>query len=53
MSKTGAGDPARRADRDGKLDSKRSDIGGSSLENQLGVLAAAAGRLCQPDDLGD
>jgi ubiquinone/menaquinone biosynthesis C-methylase UbiE len=40
-------------DRDGKLDPKRSDIGGSNLENQLGVLAAAAGRLCQPDDLGD
>jgi ubiquinone/menaquinone biosynthesis C-methylase UbiE len=37
----------------GKLDPKRSDIGGSNLENQLGVLAAAAGRLSQPDDLGD
>jgi len=34
----------RRADRDGKLDPERSDIGRSDPENQLSILAAA-GRL--------
>jgi tRNA/tmRNA/rRNA uracil-C5-methylase (TrmA/RlmC/RlmD family) len=43
----------RRQDRYGKLDSQRSDTGRANLENQLSVLAAAAGRVCKPDDLGN
>ena len=48
----GARHAARRADRDGQLDPRRSDARGADPEDQLRVLAAAAGRLRQPDDLG-
>ena len=48
----GARDPTRRPDRHGQLDSQRSDTGGADPEDQLRLLAAAAGRLHQPHDLG-
>ena len=41
----GARDPARRPDRDGQLDSKRSDPGRSDFEDQLQLHAATAGRF--------
>ena len=49
----GARHPARRPDRHGQLDSGRPDTGGPDPEDQLGVLAAAARRVRQPDDVGD
>ena len=49
----GARDPARRSDRHGQLDPQRPDAGRADLEDQLRVLAAAAGGLRQPDDVGD
>jgi 2-polyprenyl-3-methyl-5-hydroxy-6-metoxy-1,4-benzoquinol methylase len=42
-----------RSDRDGQRDSKRSDIGGANFEDQFRLYAATAGRLRQPDDMGD
>ena len=48
----GARDPARRPHRDGQLDPERPDAGRADPEDQLGLLAAAAGGLRQPDDLG-
>ena len=44
--------PARGTHHHGQLDSQRSDAGRADPEDQLGVHAAAAGRLRQPDDLG-
>ena len=48
----GARDAARRPHRDGELDPERSDAGRADPEDQLRVLAAAAGGLRQPDDVG-
>ncbi len=48
----GARDAARRPDRDGELDPQRPDAGGPDPEDQLRLLAAAAGRIRQPDDVG-
>ena len=45
-------DPAGRPDRDGQLDSGRSDAGRADPQDQLGLLAAAARGIRQPDDLG-
>ncbi len=44
--------PARRPDRDGELDSERSDTRGADSENQLRLLAATARGLHQPHDVG-
>ena len=49
----GARDAARRSDRDGELDPERPDAGRADPEDQLRLLAAAAGGLRQPDDVGD
>jgi methyltransferase family protein len=38
--------------RDGQLDPQRSDAGRADPEDQLGLLAAAAGQVHRPDDLG-
>ena len=43
---------ARRPHRDGQLDPERSDARRADPEDQRVVLAAAAGGLRQPDDLG-
>ena len=43
---------ARRAHRHGQLDPERPDAGRADPEDQLRLLAAAAGGLRQPDDLG-
>ena len=48
----GPRDPARRPDRHGELDSQRPDTGGADPEDQLGLLAATAGGVRQPDDVG-
>ena len=48
----GARDPAGRPDRHGELDPQRSDARRADPEDQLRLLAAAAGGLRQPDDLG-
>ena len=48
----GARDPARRPDRHGELDPQRPDARRADPEDQLRLLAAPAGRLRQPDDLG-
>ena len=48
----GARDAARRPDRHGQLDPERSDAGRADPEDQLRLLAAAAGGLRQPDDVG-
>ena len=48
----GARDAARRPDRHGELDPERPDARRADPEDQLRVLAAAAGGLRQPDDLG-
>ena len=48
----GARDAARRPDRHGQLDPQRSDARRADPEDQLRLLAAAAGRLRQPDDVG-
>ena len=48
----GPGDQAGRPDRDGELDPQRPDPGRPDPEDQLLLLAAAAGGLRQPDDLG-
>jgi SAM-dependent methyltransferase len=49
----GASRPTRRSDHYGQLDSKRSDVGGANFEDQLRLHTATAGRLRQPDDMGD
>ena len=41
-----------RPDRHGELDSQRPDAGRPDPEDQLRLLAAAAGRVHQPDDVG-
>ena len=48
----GPGDPARRPDRDGELDSERPDAGRANPENQLRLFASSARGLRQPHDLG-
>ena len=48
----GARDPARRPHRHGQLDPQRPDAGRADPEDQLGLFAAAARGLRQPDDLG-
>ena len=48
----GARHPAGRPHRDGQLDPGRPDARRADPEDQLGLLAAAAGGLRQPDDLG-
>ena len=48
----GARDEARRPDRHGQLDPERPDARRADPEDQLGVLAAAAGGFRQPDDVG-
>ena len=48
----GPGDPARRADRDGQLDPGRPDPGRPDPQDLQLLLAAAAGGLHQPDDVG-
>ena len=47
-----AGDAAGRPDRDGELDSERSDPGGANPEDQRDLLASPAGGLREPNDLG-
>ena len=49
----GPGDAARRSDRHGELDPKRSHAGRTDPEDQFRLLAAATGGFHQPDDLGD
>ena len=44
--------PARWPDRDGQLDSERSNARGTDPQDQLGLLVAAAGGFRQPDDVG-
>ena len=48
----GARDQAGRPHRHGQLDPERPDARRADPEDQLGLLAAAAGGLRQPDDLG-
>ena len=48
----GACDSARRSDRHGQLDSQRPDLGGTDPQDQRRVLAATAGGIRQPDDVG-
>ena len=43
---------ARRPDRDGQLDPRRPDARRADPADQLRLLAAAAGRVRQPDDVG-
>ena len=46
------GHAARRPDRDGQLDPRRSDPRRADPADQLGVLTAPAGGIRQPDDVG-
>ena len=48
----GSRDAARRPDRDGQLDPQRPDARRADPEDQLRLLAASAGRVRQPHDLG-
>ena len=47
------GDPPRRANCDGELDSERPHTGRANPEDQLGLFAPTAGRVRKPYDLGD